>query len=42
MKQIILPATHGVISVGKTEHSVYDNASRVLVRIQNGGWRIVQ
>ncbi|QQX87757.1 ABC transporter substrate-binding protein [Cupriavidus necator] len=37
-----LPATHGVISVSKTEHSVYDSASRVVVRIQDGGWRIVK
>ena len=37
-----LPATHGVISVSKTKHSVYDSASRVVVRIQDGGWRIVK
>ncbi|MBP0620823.1 ABC transporter substrate-binding protein [Cupriavidus consociatus] len=35
-----LPATHGVISVSKTEHSVYDASSRVLVKVQNGSWRI--
>jgi len=29
-------------NVSKTEHSAYDKASRVLVRVQDGGWRIVQ
>lgn len=28
--------------VSKTEHSIYDNASRALVRIKDGGWRTVK
>lgn len=35
-----LPGSHGVITVSKSDHSAYDTRGRVLVKVQDGGWRL--
>jgi len=35
-----LPGSHGVINISKADHSAYDTRGRVLVKVQDGGWRL--
>jgi branched-chain amino acid transport system substrate-binding protein len=37
-----LPATHGVFNMSPTDHNGFDDRSRVMVRIDNGGWKLAQ
>ena len=37
-----VPATHGVFTMGKTDHAGLDTRGRVMVMIQNGAWVLVK
>jgi len=37
-----LPATHGVFSMSPTDHNGFDDRARVMVRIENGTWKLAQ
>jgi len=37
-----VPATHGVFSMSPTDHNGLDARSRVMVRIENGTWKLAQ
>jgi branched-chain amino acid transport system substrate-binding protein len=35
------PATHGVFNMSATDHNGLDARSRVLVRVENGNWKLI-
>ena len=37
-----LPVTHGIISMSPTDHSGYNQESRVLVTIEKGSWKLLK
>ena len=37
-----LVTTHGVINMSKTDHMGFDQRARVMVKIENGQWKLVQ
>ena len=37
-----LPVTHGVFSMSPTDHNGFDDRARVMVRIENGTWKLAQ
>ncbi|MGT2511098.1 ABC transporter substrate-binding protein [Cupriavidus basilensis] len=37
-----LPGAHGVINISKTDHSSYDARGRILVKVQEGTWKLAK
>ncbi len=37
-----LPGAHGVINISKTDHSGYDARGRILVKVQEGTWKLAK
>ena len=37
-----LPAAHGVFNMSPTDHLGFDQRARVMVKIENGGWKLVK